>query len=444
MALPINQTALSQYADTFAKHTCDTFFAEKDTISGQDMVSFTTIPQVNYLILFRLFNSWQQEAARLQSPYFDYSQEDVKAALAQLMNTLSQHIQVKRDAFEALVSGSAASALKLILTPREQLIGLLRDIDFQPLTLQRLREHMRYLRVNRAFWEAMLTQLEATGLQADEVVPLDKAIAVLDDVLESGNTIPEEAETYLSQFAAYVPLQREDLEKPEEIIEEQKPEPKAESPKSFFDSLPDDFPVMEKIVEEKPIPTPISIPQPEKIPPVAKEPVTFKAVDEPNISVSSPELPPVAMNVIPEIKAEDVKVDIEQFAKAANKPLVTVLSVKKKSEELTLNDTLNRDQTTLNDSLRKEESTFIEKAQNQPITSLKEALNLNQKYYFINSLFGGDNIAFAQAIYELEQATDLPSAMRLLEVKYAHSLGWDLESEEYKEFVDVIERKFAS
>jgi hypothetical protein len=438
---PINQTALQRYVQAFADHTCDTFFAEKDTISGQEIVSFTTIPQVNYLILFRLFNSWQQESGRLQSPYFDYSQEDVKAALTNLMNTLSQYIQVRRDAFEGLVAHAASDTLRLLLTPREQLILLLKDIDFQPLTIQRLQEHTRYLRVNRSVWEALLAQLQSNGVDEAEVVPLDKAIAVLDDVLASSTAVPEDTEAYLEQFSAYVPVERSELEKPEEPVKEQKPEPdKSKAPKSFFDSLPDEAPVAAKepVLASKPV-TP-----PSETVALQTESTATKPVTETVKPSTSPEMPPLAVSVIPEIKVEDVKVDIEQFAKAANKPLVTVLSVKKKSEEVTLNDTLNRDQTTLNDALRKEDSTFIEKAQNKPITSIKDALNLNQKYYFINSLFGGDNIAFAQAIYELEQATDLTSAMRLLEVKYAHSLSWDLQSEEYKEFVDVIERKFAS
>ncbi len=446
MAQPINTTALHQYAQAFSQHTCDSFFAQQETISGKDIVSFTDIPQVNYLILFKLFNSWQQEAGRLQSPYFDYSPDEVKTALEQLMNTLSRHIQVNREAFEPLVANATVATLQLILTPGDQLVSIVKDIDFQPLTLQRLQEQTRYIRLNRSVWEGLLAQLQADGTGSTNTISLDKALGVLEEVLASSTSILENPETLLSQFSAYVPLQLSDLEKPaEEVAEEPntavETEEREVASRSFFDSLPDDT---LSTAKENTISEPVITETAAQVTPKTDALPTESVTEKKAKPTHSPELPPVPMTVIPEIKAEDVKVDIEQFAKAANKPLVTVLSVKKKSEEITLNDTLNRDQTTLNEKLRKEDSTFIEKAQNQPITSIKDALNLNQKYYFINSLFGGDNIAFAQAIHELEQTTDLTSAMRLLEVKYAHSLAWDMEGEEYKGFLDVIERKFAN
>jgi len=425
MTQTINKAALTRYAQAYAQRTCDTFFARQDTILGKDIVSFTDIPQVNYFILFKLFNNWQQEAEKLQSPYFDYSPEEVKTALEQLMNTLSRHIQVNRQAFEPLVASATASTLQLLLTPREQFISLLKDIDFQPLTSDRLQEHTRYIRINRPIWEAVLTTLKISS-EATDVLPLDKAIAALDDVLATGNTMPEQPETYLPQFSAQVPLQLSDLQQPD--LEDMKAAPeKRDPPRSFFDSLPDDVPISIQTVS-----VPVT-PAPEPGTPVSQavsgqQPIT---------------LPPVSPPDVQEVKVEEVKIDIEQFAKAANKPLLTVLSVKQKSEGITLNDTLNRTEQTLNDKLRKEETSLIDKAQNQRIISIKEALNLNQKYYFINSLFGGDNVAFAQAVHELEQAPGLHAAMQLIELKHTPALDWDTRSDEYKAFVDVIERRFS-
>ncbi|MDJ1480567.1 hypothetical protein QNI16_08730 [Cytophagaceae bacterium YF14B1] len=439
----INPAALNRYANAYAKHTCDTFFSQQDSVSGKDMVSFTDIPQVNYLILFKLFTNWKQEAGRLQSPYFDYSQDEVKSALENLMNTLSRFIMVKQEAFEPLVADAVSATIELLLSPRNQFVSILKYIDFEPLTIQRLQDHTRYIRINRTVWESLIAQLQSTGLESSDVLSLDKAIAVLEDILTSEEITLDDPEEYIAQFSALVPLEVSELEK---IEEEKKPEPEktVSTSGSFFDTLGDDLPVssQEKVVK----PLPKIQPKTEPLPVENKSTETKPIENQPIESkpIITPELPPVALNVIHEVKAEDVKVDIEEFAKAANKPLVSVLSVKKKMEETTLNDTLNKDLTTLNEKLRKEDSTFIEKAQNQPITSIKDALNLNQKYYFINSLFGGDNIAFAQAIYELEQTKDMDTAMKLLQVKYAHSLGWDLQSEEYIAFIDVIERKFIS
>lgn len=438
----INLAALNRYANAYAKHTCDTFFSQQDSVSGKDIVSFTDISQVNYLILFKLFTNWKQEAGRLQSPYFDYSQDEVKSALENLMNTLSRCIMVKQDAFEPLVADAAFSTIELLLSPRNQFVNILKYIDFEPLTIQRLQDHTRYIRINRSVWESLIAQLQATGLESYDVLSLDKAIAILEDVLTSEGITLDDPEEYIAQFSAQVPLEVSELEKTEE---EKKPEPekKASTSGSFFDTLGDDLPTSSQKVVKQTLKTE---PKTVQLSVESKSTETKSIETQPSESkpVITPELPPVPLHVIHEVKAEDVKVDIEEFAKAANKPLVSVLSVKKKMEETTLNETLNKDMTTLNAILRKEDSTFIEKAQNQPIASIKEALNLNQKYYFINSLFGGDNIAFAQAIYELEQTRDMDTAMKLLQVKYAHALGWDLQSEEYIAFIDVIERKFIS
>lgn len=381
----INQHVLTEYAEAFAQKTCDSFFASKESISGKEILSFTDIPQVNYFILFRLFTSWQQEAAQLQSPYFDYSQPDVQAALEQLMNTLSQHISVQRKDFQPLVHYATESTLRLLITPQQQLTQMLKAIDFQPLTAQRLKEHSRYLRINKAVWEKLITRMEQDG---KTTVDFSEAVTRLEDILEPSEetkSLLEEVETHLPLFLVKVPLRLSDLQ---------------------TSSTPE-------LNSEKPM------------------------VTEP--AVATPVAP------VQEITSADVKIDIEQFAKAANKPLVTVLSIKKEETMLnSLNEKINREQTTLNDTLKKEENSLLNKAQNQRITSLKDALNLNQKYYFINALFDGNNVAFAQAMHELDHCPDIATATQLLNTKYSTSLGWDTESEEYQAFVDVLERKFTT
>ncbi len=384
----INKQVVTEYAEAFAKKTCETFFASKEFISGKEILSFSDIPQVNYFILFKLFTSWQQEASQLQSPYFDYSQPEAKSALEQLMNTLSQHISVKQADFQPLVSYATESTLRLLITPKEQLTDFLKTIDFQPLTLQRLQEHSRYLRVNKSIWEKLLACMEQNG---ETVIDFSEAVARLEEILapktdSSGNEnlLLDEVETYLPLFLVKVPLHLADLR----------------TPSSPTTSLP---------------------------PP--KEPILEAVQPTPSLS-----------EIIPE-----AKIDIEQFAKAANKPLVTVLSIKKEETFLdTINEKLNREQTTLNQVLKKEEDNLMDKVQNQRIVSLKDALNLNQKYYFINSLFDGDNVAFAQAMHEFDQCPNLQTITQLLETKYSHALGWNTQSEEYQAFIDVLERKFTS
>ncbi len=431
----MNATALKTYAQVFASRACDRFFGEnffsqKEHIQGREISTFSPVEQVNYFILFQLFSQWQKEAARLESPYFDYAQPEVKAAMEQFMNTLSRHMKVRREDFEPVVASATEAALRLLLIPREQVKDFLKSIDSQPLTTSRLREHSRYVRMNKPVWEALLTKIEQIGKNP---VDFPTAVVLLNEVLADGsnaqNSILENPETHLPQFSAVVPLQLSDF---------QEDKPSATQPENATETA-QPVPVKENLAEESPkwqgsAPTVEAEPPPTAgVPPVANEPHLIE-----------PPLPPAAL--APETKAE-----IEHFVKSAIRPvapLATVLAEKNKPEETvfgSLQEKMNREHTTLNQVLSSEkDGSLSEKVQNQRIGSIKEALNLNQKYYFINGLFNGDNVAFAQAIHELEQCGTFQEATQLLQNKYAPVFDWNTASEEYEAFVDVIGRKLAA
>ncbi len=114
---PLNLEAVETYSRTFARKTADAFFADQNYITGKEIMSFCEVVQVNLFVLDKLFSTWQKEAARLQSPYFDYEAPEVKEGLEQFMNTLSRYIKVSRSHFEPLLVAAATDALCLALTP---------------------------------------------------------------------------------------------------------------------------------------------------------------------------------------------------------------------------------------------------------------------------------------------------------------------------------------
>ena len=426
----MNTTALKTYAQAFASRACDRFFGEnffsqKEYIYGREILSFSPVEQVNYFVLFQLFSQWQKEAARLQSPYFDYAQPEVKAAMEQFMNTLSRHMKVRRGDFEPVVASATEAALRLLINPREQVKELLKTLDSQPLTNARLQEHSRYVRMNKPLWEALLTKIDQIGKNP---VDFPTAVVLLNEVLAGGNnaqhSILEKPETHLPQFSTIMPLQLSDL---------QEDGPSAAQPENATEAAQpvpiEEIPAEENAKWQSPAPT--------------EPPQTIEKPPLKETHVIEPPLPPAAL--APETKAE-----IEHFVKSAIRPvapLAAVLAEKNKPEETvfgSLQEKMNREHTTLNQVLGSEkDGSLSEKVQNQRIGSIKEALNLNQKYYFINGLFNGDNVAFAQAIHELEQCATLPAATQLLQNKYAPVFDWDTASEEYGAFVDVIGRKLA-
>lgn len=76
----------------------------------------------------------------------------------------------------------------------------------------------------------------------------------------------------------------------------------------------------------------------------------------------------------------------------------------------------------------------------QKIQRIKERLTINQKFMFTKVLFKGDFEIFSKAIDELDQQSSLPNALKSLEKHYA---GWDKESPEFHEFMEILERRFS-
>jgi hypothetical protein len=72
---------------------------------------------------------------------------------------------------------------------------------------------------------------------------------------------------------------------------------------------------------------------------------------------------------------------------------------------------------------------------------LKQNLTINQKFMFTKILFHGDFEIFSEAIDKLDRFDNFSQAMRYLDDAYPH---WDRESEEYLEFIELVETRFDS
>ena len=76
----------------------------------------------------------------------------------------------------------------------------------------------------------------------------------------------------------------------------------------------------------------------------------------------------------------------------------------------------------------------------QKIQRIKERLTINQKFMFTKVLFGGDFESFSKTIDELDQQQNITSALQYLEKLYH---DWDKESEEFHEFMEMVEKRFS-
>lgn len=76
----------------------------------------------------------------------------------------------------------------------------------------------------------------------------------------------------------------------------------------------------------------------------------------------------------------------------------------------------------------------------QKIGKIKDSLTINQKFMFTKMLFNGDFEIFSQAIDRIDSLDNLSQASSYLEKSYPE---WDKESEEYEEFMEMVEKRFS-
>lgn len=74
------------------------------------------------------------------------------------------------------------------------------------------------------------------------------------------------------------------------------------------------------------------------------------------------------------------------------------------------------------------------------VVRLKESLTINQKFMFTKILFHGDFEIFTEAIDRIDKLDNINQAMRFIDDGYP---DWDRESEEYEEFIEILQKRFS-
>jgi hypothetical protein len=121
------------------------------------------------------------------------------------------------------------------------------------------------------------------------------------------------------------------------------------------------------------------------------------------------------------------KPEPESFQTKQAEPAKNTPRASKVEANQTLNDQLFSTQTTeLKDNLGK-------------IAKIKESLSINQKFMFTKALFFGDFDSFSRAIDEIDRLSDMKSALTHLE---RYSATWDRDSQEFHEFMEMVEKRF--
>lgn len=400
------------FKKTFTSAIIQKSYANKDNLTGKELLSVTPSKQLNFLIMKVLFRQWQEEMKRLESPYFNYKEPEVKKALVQFMNVLSQHIHVSADTLTDLLSQSIDQALILVTDPAEFVKQEFAGKEKHTYQTKHVKPILKYLKLlTEEFDDFYHSQARGTYAEVFEIA---------EDYFADAD-LTEAQEKLFADLSEISPIAIENVLDEEEFVDitridddltgfDEEPDPEPAPPEPKVDPQP---------VEEAPEPQPAAT--------VVQDPIVDETPDEPTPAPTLEPEPEPAPTPEPEAEVEPEETE----------PVDT-------SDEPEPHAETPEEVTTLNDqfSAQKEESLAERLEKEDTPGSIASNISVNQKYMFVQELFGGDANAFQKAISEIEHSLSFDDAVEHLVTNYARQFEWDMNSDEVKELLKVIFRRF--
>lgn len=460
MQRKLNEEFIQEYSEEFSEKITSAFFNQKAKISGKELLNLTPSKQVNLFVLKILFRKWQEEMKKLESPYFNFQDAEVRKAMVQFMNILSQHIEVDSEHLKPMLEQAVADSLLLATDPGGYFALEFDDIDVPMISEKVTKPMLKYIRLYKNevqdffdgnidmpqdefvdaaddYFEDLDISATLTGeleklseiqpIREDELFDLptnsedeDEEVLIIDESLSQENQYSGEEGSFFDQ----------QMDEDEEV--------ETEENEDFFEESKD-----EKYVEE----------------PQEEDEIVDKEISESafHFTTNSPHERDYDSH------DQDEEVSVRDVSGAtANEGDSSSLEADKKyddtddevsedqndeeveeSADESLNARYKAPSATVNDNFGKsEKQTIADQLEKRKVNSIMEAISVNHRYMFTKELFEGDREAFTRAIAELEAVESFDDAVEKLVHTHGKQYSWDMNSEEVKELLKVIFRRF--
>lgn len=479
MQKKLNEDYIDNYCEKFASKVTDSFFTgDKISITGKEILKITPSKQTNLFVIKLIFQYWQGESKKLESPFFNYENDSVKEALVEFMNVLSQNIEVHKNRFQLLLNHAVKDTIYLAASPQAYLEIDLDGVDVDKIDDEFVEENIKYIKIYKKDVQNFL--LDMRGLSAED------AIDELADEFEPFNSA--------TGLNAEAKLLSEILDlDPEKVLSEEYPEDFDEFDDDVFDNddEPDKTKEVDKEPEQEKTPNKIDVEEKKEAPngekesikesePVAEEsnelrfqqeeqadkglihpgwggkqevlPESMKWGDENDeltVEEAKPEEPGHDQEMTEPFEDESFASEESNEESPAPEKEVEVQDVKDDEPEVNEEPSIEEEQKesepepeTINDQFEKEEKTVAEHHEEKKVSSIMELISVNHQFMFVKELFKDDQVSFQNALYELEEYQSFDEAVEFLVQGYAKEFEWDMQSNEVKELLKVLFRKF--
>ena len=144
-------------------------------------------------------------------------------------------------------------------------------------------------------------------------------------------------------------------------------------------------------------------------------------------------------NLVPENDVDEDKKDI------VPSPITNIYSAQSEEDSgIRTYKIVRENAPTLGDVLEQvEDNSLAARLQRKPVADLISAIGINDKFLFLNELFGGSMEKYNKSIRLLNSFSTLLGAktyMSELQIEFQ----WDCNSDAYKKLADLVERRFIS
>ena len=387
MYFKVNLKKLDNYSQVIAENLTKEFYQYKATVSGQEVLKFTPLEQINLFAIFHVFESWKDGVEKLKSPYFNYDHPKVQDAFTKYVNLLSQNISIEKDLFKPLLRKSIFETLYWIVAP-EDFINY-QYINGKLSTVDKVKTFGKYVRINKILIDELAAILVK---QQKEKFPQDELVWHFSKIFEANQIAIHDPQHLLEEFSLKMNFEVNDLI------------PGSQVKLSFSDTI---------------------------ITPPKIEP------EEEMKSKNGHHQDTIVSKEINTNKSDNSTSDNpgNEFSKSQAK------DKEKKSFPHTINQNF-KPAITINESITQEDNTLNKKLGRTKVADIRVAIPLNKKFQFINELFNGETSEYNNDLSEIELSPNYNHAVKILQEKYAQKFNWRIETPSVEDFFDLVERKF--
>jgi hypothetical protein len=176
---------------------------------------------------------------------------------------------------------------------------------------------------------------------------------------------------------------------------------------------------------------------------------TSNTIISPKISIIMPQAHlPIVQEVVENEPLEDLHtvVDLPKILeptieiKNNKEPILQLVNIEKEFFEI--NDLLHTENESLNDLLKIETAEIAETIVDSHVKDLRRAIDINDKYLFINELFQGNESVYLRSIKTINEFENYETASLWITRELHTKMFWNEESLTVKKFDNLVKRRF--